>query len=130
MLKEVDKIFVGQPLDLGGGGLDPPRPPKPSGYFELPMMNPSRSPLPPKRPYRRPLNYLEYVKDVDPNAHVRVFKVAIRTNDVEIVNLFNFTFKNNVSNWCNNYIEDYLDSTFVELQLTFYKRYIKVLNDE
>jgi len=36
--------------------------------------------LPPNKPYRWPLNYLEYVKDFDPNAHVKVFKVAIRTN--------------------------------------------------
>jgi len=27
MPKEVDKIFVGQPLDPRGGGLDPPKPP-------------------------------------------------------------------------------------------------------
>jgi hypothetical protein len=25
MPKEVNKVFVGQPLDVGGGGLDPPR---------------------------------------------------------------------------------------------------------
>jgi len=65
-------------------------------------MNPSRSPLPPKRPYCQPLNYPEYVKDVDPNAHVKVFKVAIKTNgetnDAEIVNLFSFTLKDNASN--------------------------------
>jgi hypothetical protein len=54
MPKEVDKIFVGQPLDLGGGGLDPLRPPglpKPLRYFGLPMMNPIRPPLPPNKPY-------------------------------------------------------------------------------
>jgi hypothetical protein len=27
MPREVDMIFVGQPLDVGGGSLDPPRPP-------------------------------------------------------------------------------------------------------
>jgi len=61
------------------------------------MMNPSRPPLPPNRPYYRPLNYLEYVKNSDPNAHVRVFKIAIKanneTNDVKIVNMFSFTLK-------------------------------------
>jgi hypothetical protein len=42
--KEVDKIFVGQPLDPRGGGLyplGPLRPPRPSWYFGLPIMNPS-----------------------------------------------------------------------------------------
>jgi hypothetical protein len=97
MPREVDKIFFGQLLDPGGRGSDPLRPPRPLGYFGLLMMNPHRPPLPPNRPYRRPHNYLRYVKDSDPNAHVKVFNIAIRTNgeleDVEIVNLFSFTFK-------------------------------------
>jgi hypothetical protein len=53
------------------------------------MMNPGRPPLPPNRLHHRSLNYPEYVKDVDPYVHVKVFKVAIRANgetyDVEIV---------------------------------------------
>jgi len=61
------------------------------------MMHPSRPPLPLNRPYCRPLNYLEYVKNSDPNAHVRVFKPTIRVNnetyDVKIVNMFSFTLK-------------------------------------
>jgi hypothetical protein len=52
-------------------------------------------PLPPNRPYYRPLNYLEYVKDFDVDAHVKVFKFAIiaksEINDAKIVNLFSFT---------------------------------------
>jgi hypothetical protein len=43
-------------------------------------------------PYRQPLNYIEYVKDFDPYAHVKVFKASIQTNgeteDAKIVNLF------------------------------------------
>ncbi len=35
-----------------------------------------------------------------------------------------------MSHWCNNYMGDYLDCTFVELQLAFCKRYRKVQNDE
>jgi hypothetical protein len=35
-----------------------------------------------------------------------------------------------MSDWCNNYMGDNLDYTFIELQLTFYKRYRKVQNDE
>jgi hypothetical protein len=42
------------------------------------------------------------VKDVDPNAHVRMFKVVIRANgeinDAEIINLFSFTLKDTMSN--------------------------------
>jgi hypothetical protein len=42
MLKEVDMIFLGQPSNLRGGGLGPPRP---SRYFGLPMVNLSKPPL-------------------------------------------------------------------------------------
>jgi hypothetical protein len=45
------------------------------------MVNPSKPPLPPNKPYRWSLNYPEYVKDFDPNVHVRVFKVTIRANN-------------------------------------------------
>jgi len=65
-------------------------------------MNPGRPPLPPNRPYHRPFNYHEYVKDSNSNAYVRVFKVAIKANgetkDVQIVNLFSFTLRDIVSN--------------------------------
>ncbi len=71
------------------------RPPRPPRYFGLLMVNPNRPPIPPNKPYRWPLNYFEYVKDFDPNVHVKVFKVAIRTNteidDAKFVNLLNFT---------------------------------------
>ncbi len=51
MPKKVNKFFASQPLDLGGGNLDPLRPLGPLGYFGLPMVNPSKPPLPPNRPY-------------------------------------------------------------------------------
>jgi hypothetical protein len=59
-------------------------------------------PLPPNKPYHQPLNYPKYVKDFDPNAHVKVFKVPIKRNgeieDAKFVNLFSFTLGNIVSN--------------------------------
>jgi hypothetical protein len=104
MPKKVDKIFAKQPLNPRGRGLDPPGPlgpSRPSRYFGLPMMNSSIRPLPPNRPYHRPLNYPEYVKNFDPNAHVKFFKATIRTNggidNVEIINLFSFTLRDNLS---------------------------------
>jgi hypothetical protein len=61
------------------------------------MMNLNRPPLPPNMPSHRPFNYLEYVKDFDLDANVKVFKVAIIANgeidDAYIFNLFNFTLK-------------------------------------
>jgi hypothetical protein len=65
-------IFVGQPLDPRGGGsnpIGPPRPPRPSRCFRL-RMNLGKPLIPPNRPYCWPLNYLKYVNDFDPNAHV------------------------------------------------------------
>jgi hypothetical protein len=78
--REVNKVFANQPSDLGGGGSNPPRPLRPLGYFGLPMVNLGKSPLPPNKPYCWPLNYPEYVKDYNPYAHVKVFKVAIKVN--------------------------------------------------
>jgi len=73
---KVNKDFACQPLDQGGGCSNSPRP---SAYFGLLMVHPSRPPLPPSRPYCSPLNYLEYVDDSNLDAHVKVFKASIRT---------------------------------------------------
>jgi hypothetical protein len=74
------------------------------------------------------------VKDFNPNVHVRVFKATIRTNgetkDVKIINIFSFTFKDIVSDWCNNYMGDYPNYTFAKLQLFCYKWFIIFQNDE
>ncbi len=59
------------------------------------------------------------MKDFDPNAHVKVFKVPIKRNgeieDAKFVNLFSFTLGNIVSNSWNNYMGDYPNCTFVDL---------------
>jgi hypothetical protein len=43
------------------------------------------------------------------DAHVWVFKATIKVNgemmDEEIANLFNYTLKNNASNWCTTICE-------------------------
>jgi hypothetical protein len=97
-------------------------------------MNPGRPPLPPNKPYRWPFNYPEYVKNSNPDVHVRVLKAAIKANgetkDVKFVNMFSFTLKNTMFNWCNNYMGDYLKCIFVELHLIFYKQFRIIQNDE
>ncbi len=59
------------------------------------------------------------MKDSDINAHVNVFKVAIRANDeiedAKIINLFSFTLKDTIFDWCNNYMGDYLGFIFAKL---------------
>jgi hypothetical protein len=98
------------------------------------MVHPSRPPLTPSRPYRRPLNYVEYVKESIPDSHVKIFKATIRANneidDAKKINLFMFTLKDIVFDWCNNYMGDYPNYIFAKLQLVICKRYKKVQNDE
>ncbi len=52
-----------------------------------------------KLPYRK-LQYPTYVKDTNPNAHIRVFKKAIKTNgetmEDNIINMFSFTLRDNI----------------------------------
>jgi hypothetical protein len=71
------------------------------------MVHPGKPPLPPNKPYHRPFNYLEYLKDFDLDAHVRVLKISIILNseidDVQIINMFNFTLRDIMFDWCNNY---------------------------
>ncbi len=97
----MNKVFANQPLDPRRSSSNPLGPPRLPRYFGLPMVNPSRPPLPPNRPYRRLFNYPKYVKDSNLNVHVKVFRTPITTNseinDVKIVNMFNFTLRNIVS---------------------------------
>ncbi len=64
------------------------------------MMDPNRPPLPPNKPYRQPLNYFEYVKKFNQDAHVKVSKATIRANgetkDAKIVNMLSITLKNSL----------------------------------
>jgi hypothetical protein len=65
------------------------------------MVHRGKPPLPPSKLYCRPFNYPEYVKDFDPNAHVRVFKATIKASEIDDANfgnLFNFTLGDIVSN--------------------------------
>jgi hypothetical protein len=64
------------------------------------MMDLNRPPLPPNKPYCQPLNYLEYVKKFNQDAHVKVFKATIRANgetkDAKIINMLSITLKNSL----------------------------------
>ncbi len=73
----------------------------------------------------RPLNYHEYKKDFDPNAHVWIFKITIKANgeieDDKIMNMFNFTFKDIAFDWywCSNYMNNYPSYRFVALSTCY-----------
>jgi hypothetical protein len=56
----------------------------------------------------RKLPYPTYVKDIDSDVHIRIFKKASKTNgeimEVGIINVFGFTFKDNIFKWGENYV--------------------------
>jgi hypothetical protein len=71
------------------------------------------------RPNRVALKYLDFKKEIDPNAHVRVFNSIIKTNvetfEEYIINAFNYMLRDTTSYWCHNYMLKFHDYTFLEL---------------
>jgi hypothetical protein len=65
------------------------------------------------KPYRSILEYPNYKKDANPDAHVKVFQKIIRakgeTLEEYIINTFSYTLKEMTSNWCHNYMLELLD---------------------
>ncbi len=80
------------------------------------------------------LQYPTYVKDTDPNAHIKIFKKAIKaigeTMEANIINLFGFTLRDNIYKWGENYVQDHSNCTFEELEHIICKRFRIVKNDE
>jgi hypothetical protein len=58
------------------------------------------------------LKYLDYKKNADPNAHVKVFNVAVKengkTSEEYIINAFNYTLSKTTTKWCHNYMLELL----------------------
>jgi hypothetical protein len=56
------------------------------------------------------------VKDTNLDAHIKVFKKAIKANgetmEVDIINLFGFTLRDNISKWGENFVQDHLNFIF------------------
>jgi hypothetical protein len=75
-----------------------------------------------KLPYKK-LRYPTYVIDIDSNAHIKVFKKAIKTNgetmESNIINLFGFILMNNIFEWGENYVQDHPNYSSEELKQAF-----------
>ncbi len=86
-----------------------------------------------KLPYRK-LQYPTYVKDIDLDVHIRVFKKAIKVNgetvESDIINLFSFTPHDSIFEWGENYVQDHPNCTFEKLEQAFCKRFKIMKNDE
>jgi hypothetical protein len=75
-----------------------------------------------KLPYWK-LQYPTHVKDIDHDAHIRVFKKLIIANgetmEANIINLFGFTLQENTSKWGENFVQDHFNYTFDQLEQKF-----------
>jgi len=67
-------------------------------WYQPPIVQPIEE-LTTKLPYMR-LQYPTYVKDIDLDVHIKVFKKAIKANgeivEVDIMNLFSFILKDSI----------------------------------
>jgi len=63
------------------------------------------------------------VKDTNLDAHIKVFKKTIKANmeimEVNIINLFGFILRNNISEWGKKFVQDHPNCTFEQLEQTF-----------
>jgi hypothetical protein len=79
-----------------------------------------------KLPYQK-LQYPTYVKDIDHDAHIRVFKKTIKINgetmEANIMNLFGFILRDNISKWGEYFVQDHPNYIFEELEQVFCKRF-------
>jgi hypothetical protein len=80
-----------------------------SSWHQPPIIQPIPEPV-------TKLQYPTYVKDTDLDAHIRMFKKTIKANveimEFEIINLFGFTLKNNISKWGENFVQNHPNRTF------------------
>ncbi len=86
-----------------------------------------------KLPYKK-LKYPTYVKDTNPNVHIKVLKKAIKANgeimEANIINMFGFILIDSIFEWGENYVQDHPNCTFEELEQEFCKGFRTVKNDE
>jgi hypothetical protein len=50
--------------------------------------------------------------------------------NIDIINLFDFNLRNNISKWGENFVQDHPTCTFKELEQTFCKCFWIVKNDK
>jgi hypothetical protein len=71
------------------------------------------------KPNKVALKYLDFKKDVDLDAHVKVFNFAVKENaktfEEYIINSFSYTLRDTTLNWCHNYMSKFPHYTFLKL---------------
>jgi hypothetical protein len=78
------------------------------------------------------LHHPTYVKNIDLDVHIRVFKKVIKTNseivEINTINLFSFTLIDNILEWGEIFVEDHPNCTFKKLEEGFCKQFEIVKN--
>ncbi len=73
------------------------------------------------------------MKDIDLDVHINILKKTIKAKgeivEVNIINLFGFILKYNISKWGENFVQDHPNFTFEKLKQTFCK-WFKTLKDD
>jgi hypothetical protein len=86
------------------------------------------------RPKIITFKYPNFKKDVDQDAHVKMFNFIVKANaetfEEYIINIFSYTLINTTSNLCHNYTLEFLYYIFSKLTHAFCKRHQKIQNDE
>jgi hypothetical protein len=59
----------------------------------------------------------------------KVINANGETMEVDIINLFGFTLRDNISKWGKNYIQNHPNCIFEKLEQTFCKRFKTMKND-
>jgi hypothetical protein len=59
-----------------------------------------------------------------------VIRANGKTMEVDIINLFGFTLRDNILEWGENFVQDHPNYTFDELEQAFYKCFRTMKNDE
>jgi hypothetical protein len=80
------------------------------------------------------LNYIEYTKNSDMDAHVHVFKEAIKVNGVTQVCMkivyFQLTLRDTTLTWGNNFVNNHPNCNFNKFAQMLCRRYRKVQTNE
>jgi hypothetical protein len=75
------------------------------------------------------LKSLDLNKDVDPDAHVKMFNYMVKANaetfEKYIINAFSYTLRDTTSDLCHNYMSKFLDNVFSKLTQAFCKHHQK-----
>jgi hypothetical protein len=69
-------------------------------------------------PNKVAFKYLNFKKNANPNAHVRMLNYIVKTNAKTskeyIINAFNYMLRNTTLNWCHNYMSKKFNCIFSE----------------